>query len=223
MINNNELKNESTLKLERLNKQAMEFSQKKIEILKNITKEHLNMEFSEDELQEIYIRMENDFDNIKNNILVTFNNLFENIIDKQRNGTKKPIEKIYMSFLRTRLLEGRGMFLIEAFDENIFLDDVETNILLDFDFVYESHFNKAKELIELKEKYREYIREEDITMILLESSVKYFIFIADIMVQFINRDITKLQSFKDLNKGKKIEFNIGFYRASAYKICEYEI
>ncbi|MCT4584567.1 MAG: hypothetical protein N4A54_06550 [Peptostreptococcaceae bacterium] len=206
-------------KIKNLCDNANDYAQKKANVLKDFIEKNIKIEFDEEELQTIYLRMEEDFDNIENYIISTFDDLFKEIKEKQLNNEKGIIKYINMSFLKTRLLEEKGVYLIEAFDSNLYLDDVEINKELELEFVYKSHFDKGRKLYSIKDKYTPYVLDEDIKNILLQSSNRYMLFVVEFMKEIL-KDIVKLDSFKKINKEDQLSFTISEYKTTPTLIKE---
>lgn len=201
---------------------ANEYAKKKATVLRDFIEQNIKIEFDEEELQTIYLRMEENFDAIENYIISTFDDLFKEIKEKQLNNEKGIIKYINMSFLKTRLLEQKGVYLIEAFDSNLYLDDVTINKELELEFIYQSHFDKTKELYSIKDKYSPYVLDEDIKNISMHESNRYMLFVVEFMKQIL-KDIVKLDSFKNINKEDNLTFTISEYRTTPTLIKEYKL
>lgn len=209
-------------RIKRLCDNANEYAKKKATVLRDFIEQNIKIEFDEEELQTIYLRMEENFDAIENYIISTFDDLFKEIKEKQLNNEKGIIKYINMSFLKTRLLEQKGVYLIEAFDSNLYLDDVTINKELELEFIYQSHFDKTKELYSIKDKYLPYVLDEDIKNILMHESNRYMLFVVEFMKQIL-KDIVKLDSFKNINKEDNLTFTISEYRTTPTLIKEYKL
>lgn len=217
------LEQDSIRKMEELHRVGREFLNEKRRLLKIISEEFINPELSEVELDEIYKDIELDIDYLENNIIKSFDYLFSNIVNMQRTGLKKNISFINMSFLQTMLLEKKGVFLLEAFDENYFLDNDNINVILDLNCFYKYHFKAFDKVFQNSISHKEYITEDDIHNILIVTSIRYFKIIRNFMYGFIEKNIINLKSFKEMNKNNEIKFVIGLYRGISFEIINYEI
>ena len=119
--------------------------------------------------------------------------------------------------LRTRLLENKGQWRIDLYDEKWFLDKEECSINIDLDFIYEPLFNHMKELSEKKKEYGRTIKEKDIHIIKLREANKYhglaLNIIRDILEKFL-----ECASYKEMKKKEDIVIMAGEYMDAAITI-----
>lgn len=223
-MNNFDMKNKEDLedeKFKRLYKQANDYVEKKVEILNSIVDEYYNLNLKEEEIERISYQMNDNLEDIKYNILNIFDKLFQDINYKQMNENKNTIKYINLSFLKTRLLENKGVFLIEAFDNKFFLDNIKNNVELELNFLYEDYFDNNFE-DELLQKHSFYINKNDLKNIKIDISIKYIVVVANI-IGFLIDDIVKLESFELINKENNMKFLIGEYRAKSFLIYNHKI
>ena len=147
---------------------------------------------------------------IKDEILLNFNKVCENAKNLQNQNLKKEIKFIYISFLRTSLLENKGIYRIELFDENWFLDKEECSINLDFTFIYEDLFKHIDELQEKKKEYGRTITEMDIEKIKLKEGDKYHELIIRIFENMKN-ELMECENFKEMIKNEEFMIFAGEY------------
>ena len=147
---------------------------------------------------------------IKDEILLNFNKVCEKAKNLQNQNLKKEIKFIYISFLRTSLLENKGIYRIELFDENWFLDNEECSINLDFTFIYEDLFKHIDELQENKKEYGRTITEMDIEKIKLKEGDKYHELIIRIFENMKN-ELMECENFKEMIKNEEFMIFAGEY------------
>ena len=162
------------------------------------------------EIPKINKKIEKNEKVIKNEILLNFNKVCENAKNLQKYNLKKKIKFIYISFLRTSLLENKGIWRIDLFDENWFLDKEECFINLDFSFIYENLFNFIEELQEKKKEYGRAITEMDVEKIKLQEGDKYHKLIIRPFGDIINEFI-ECENFKEMNKHEELMIFAGEY------------
>ena len=158
---------------------------------------------------------------IKNQILLNFNKVCENAKTLQNENLKKKIKFIYISFLRTSLLENKGIWRIDLFDENWFLDKEECFINLDFSFLYESLFEHIKELQEKKKEYGRTITEMDIEKIKLQEGDKYHKFVIKILEDIVN-ELIECENFKEMKRHEELMIFAGEYKDEVELLYENE-
>ena len=158
---------------------------------------------------------------IKTEILLNFNKVCKNAKNLQNENLKKKIKFIYISFLRTSLLENKGIWRIDLFDENCFLDKEECSINLDFSFLYENLFNFIEELQEKKKEYGRTITEMDIEKIKLQEGDKYHKFVIKILEDTI-KDLIECENFKEMNRHEELMIFAGEYKDEVELLYENE-
>ena len=181
----------------------------KEKILQEFKDKYVNNRFI-NEIPKINKKIEKNEKVIKNEILLNFNKVCENAKNLQNQNLKKEIKFIYISFLRTSLLENKGIWRIDLFDENWFLDKEECFINLDFSFIYEDLFDFIEGLQEKKKEYGRSITEMDIEKIKLQEGDKYH----NLIMRFFENKINELiecENFKEMNKHNELMIFTGEY------------
>ena len=181
----------------------------KEKILQEFKDKYVNNRFI-NEIPKINKKIEKNEKVIKNEILLNFNKVCENAKNLQNQNLKKEIKFIYISFLRTSLLENKGIWRIDLFDENWFLDKEECFINLDCTFIYEDLFSFIEELQVKKKEYGRTITEMDIEKIKLQEGDKYHKLIIRIFGDIINEFI-ECENFKEMNKHEELMIFAGEY------------
>ncbi|MBU3175849.1 hypothetical protein KPL47_05650, partial [Clostridium estertheticum] len=110
-------------------------------------------------IDEIY---KSDNDVIDGNLVSAFNEVCKQAICLQEKQLKGEIRYIYFSLLRTSILENKGEYRIDLYDENWFLDKQECFINIDLNFIFASTFKYMEELKEKKKEYGRSITDMDI-------------------------------------------------------------
>ena len=181
----------------------------KEKILQEFKDKYVNNRFI-NEIPKINEKIEKNEKVIKNEILLNFNKVCENAKRLQNENLKKKIKSIYISFLRTSLLENKGIWRIDLFDENWFLDKEECFINLDFSFIYEDLFNFIEELQEKKKEYGRSITEMDVEKIKLQEGDKYHKLIIKFFQNIIS-EIIECENFIKMNKQEELMIFAGEY------------
>ncbi|MBU3134566.1 hypothetical protein KPL40_19340 [Clostridium gasigenes] len=178
-------------------------------MITQINKEELLAEFEEkyvanrwvNEFIQIDERYKNNTVAIEENLISKFDSVCKKVRDLQERNLKGEIKYIYFSLLRTSLLENKGQYRIDLYDENWFLDKEEDSINIDLDFIYTSLFKHMEELKEKKNEYGRNITDMDIENIMLQEAEKYHI----LAVEFLKGLIEKFINISSYEEIKKIE------------------
>ncbi|AGX44146.1 hypothetical protein [Clostridium saccharobutylicum] len=188
----------------------------KNKVLKEFQEKYVVDRYKE-EFTKIIEKYKTNREEIKENLTTKFNSVCKEAISLQEKELKGEIRYIYFSMLRTRLLEDKGIWRIDLYDEKWFLDKEECSINIDLDFIYESLFNHMKELAEKKKEYGRTIKEKDIQVIKLREANKYHSFtlylIKDLLKSFLEDS-----SYKEIKKKDDISIMIGEYMDTAMMI-----
>lgn len=163
-----------------------------------------------DTFQKIKKQYKTDREIIKEKLISKFNSVCKEAILLQEKNLKGEIKYIYFSMLRTRLLKNKGIWRIDLYDENWFLDKEECSVDIELDFIYEPLFDQMKLLSMKKEEYGRTIKDRDIEIIKLREVDKYHC-----LALFIIKDILKsfLESveYKEMKKKNDIAIMAGEY------------
>ena len=191
-------------------------------VIKSVNKEEILNKFLEkyagnkwdeefDHIGEIYI-------NNKNAITEDLKSKFASVcklgIYLQEQGLKGEIKYIYFSLLRTSLLENKGEFRIDLYDERWFLDKLECSVNINLDFIYTSFFKHMEDLKEKKKEHARSITDMEIEEIMLQESNVYHILTVEFFRNFID-ELLLVTSFKELKKCEEMKIMAGEFMDAA--------
>ncbi|OOM82376.1 hypothetical protein CLPUN_02540 [Clostridium puniceum] len=191
-------------------------------MLKQINKQELLTNFEEkyvtdkwvDKFLEVDEMYKSDKAAIEENLIITFEEVCKQTITLQEKQLKGGIKYIYISLLRTSILENKGEYRIDLYDENWFLDKEENSINIDLNFIYVPLFDFIKHLKEKKKEYGRNITDMDIENIMLREVYKFHVlaveFLKDIVKKFI-----ETSSYENMKKTKYITILAGEYMDEA--------
>jgi len=181
----------------------------KTNALQDLIKKHI-LPYVEEEIRSIDERYKNDKENIEGELIASFEKLCENAISLQKDGTKGNINYVYISFLRTSIMNNTCTYRLDAYDENWFLDKEECYSLWKPSFIYTSLFSHMEILEEKKIEYGRAITSMDLEKIKFFEAERYHIltveFIREIMPKLIENPL-----FKKMGKTESISILIGEY------------
>lgn len=158
-----------------------------------------------------------DKEKIKENLASIFNSVCKEAILLQEKHLKGEIKYIYFSMLRTRILENKGIWRIDLYDEKWFLDKEECSVNIEFNFIYEPLFNHMKELSEKKKEYLRTIKEKDIESIKLKEADEYHSLALNI-IRDISQNFLECISYKEMKKKEDIIIMAGEYMDATIQI-----
>ncbi|MCY6355718.1 hypothetical protein [Clostridium sp. ZS2-4] len=181
-------------------------------------KEELLMEFQQkyvanrwvDEFLKIDETYKSHRNSIEENLISTFNEVCKQAVYLQEKQLKGEIKYIYFSFLRTSILENKGEYRIDLYDENWFLDKEECSMNIDLNFIFDSNFRHMEELKEKKKEYGRNITDMDIESIILREADKYHILAVEFLKGVIEKFI-ETPFYKEMSKAEDIMILAGEY------------
>jgi len=191
-------------------------------MLKQIDKNKVLREFEEkyvtdkwvDKFLEVDEMYKGDKAAIEENLSLSFDKVCKQAIVFQGKQLKGEIKYIYISLLRTSILENKGEYRIDLYDENWFLDKEETNINIDLNFIYVPLFDFIKELKEKKKEYGRTITDMDIENIMLREVYKFHVLALEFLKGLIENFI-KISSYEEMEKAEDIRILAGEYMDEA--------
>lgn len=163
-----------------------------------------------DNFLEIDEKYKRNIDQIEGDIAQSFEEICKKAISLQTSELKGEIKYIYFSFLRTNIIEDKGDYRIDIFDENWFLDKVECSTRIKLDFVFEFLFSHMEELKGKLNEYSRSISIMDIEEIKLIESDKYKILAEEFLSDIINK-LLEVESYKAMKKSGDILIMVGEY------------
>lgn len=188
----------------------------KNQVLKEFQEKYVADRYKE-ELKKILEKYNKDRESIKENLNLKFQSLCQEAILFQEKDLKGEIKYIYFSMLRTKLLENKGQWRIDLYDEKWFLDKEECSINIDLDFIYEPLFNHMKELSVKKKEFGGTVKEKDIEAIKLKEADKYHSLALNIIRETL-QSFLECTSYKEMKKKEDIAIMAGEYMDAAIQI-----
>lgn len=188
----------------------------KNQVLKEFQEKYVANRYNE-ELKKIIEKYNQDREVIKEKLTAQFNSVCKKAILLQEKQLKREIKYIYFSMLRTSLLENKGQWRIDLYDERWFLDKEECSVDIDLNFVYEPLFNHMKELSDKKKEYLRTIKEKDIEAIKLKEGDKYHSLALNI-IRGILQSFLECTFYKEMKKKEDIVIMAGEYMDAAIQI-----
>ncbi|AJG99816.1 hypothetical protein LF65_03253 [Clostridium beijerinckii] len=191
-------------------------------VIKSVNKKEILNKFVNKYVGDRWITEFNNIDekykNNKNSIQEDLKSQFADVcklgIALQDQGLKGEIKYIYFSLLRTSLLENKGEFRIDLYDERWLLDKAECSVNINLDFIYTSLFKHMEELKEKKKEHVRTITDMDIEELMLLESNLYHILSVEFLRNVIE-ELLEVPSYKELKKSEDIKIMAGEFRDEA--------
>ncbi len=133
-----------------------------------------------------------------------------NIKDMQAKGTKGKIGYITFSMLRTELLEGKNLYLIEASDSNWFFDRKECVAVYDATWAFQFLRKLEGELEQERLRYMNAIPIPYIGKIKLQEAVKFHKYVVSLARYAMPFAVTTSE-FQDIEIEEELEIRVGEY------------
>lgn len=181
----------------------------KNKVLEEFQEKYVDDRYKE-EFKKIAEKYNKDKEKIKENLTSKFDSVCKEAVLLQEKELKGEIKYIYFSMIRTRLLEDKGIWRIDLYDEKWFLDKEECSINIDFDFIYEPLYDHMKELSVKKKEYGRTIKEKDIENIKLREADKYHSLALDVTKDMLE-SLLECTSYKEMKKKEDITIMAGEY------------
>ena len=172
-----------------------------------------------EEFPKIYEKFNEDKEIIKEELILKFKEVCKKAIIMQEQDLKGEIKYIYMSYLRTSLIQNSGIYRIDLYDDKWFLDKEECSTDIDLSFIYEPLSNHMEELLEKRKEYGRTITEMHIEKIKLEEGNKYRNLGIKILESIVN-DFVQCDEYKEMKKNDEISIFAGEYYDEAVLIYE---
>lgn len=188
----------------------------KNQVLKEFQEKYLQDSYK-DNFDKIVQSYDADKKSIKEKLTSAFNMACKEAISLQEKKLKGEIMYIYFSMLRTQLIENKGHWRVDLYDEKWFLDKEECTVAIDFDFIYEPLFSHMRELSEKKKEYLRIIKEKDLEAIKLKEANNYHGIALNIIKAEL-QNFLESPAYIEMKKKKEIFIMAGEYMDAAIQI-----
>jgi hypothetical protein len=157
---------------------------------------------------EEYFQMHKDA--LAQGFIQSFKQLCLKIKEMQAQGEKDKIGYITYSMLRTEILEGRHMYLLEASDSTWFFDRKECQVEYDASWAFQFLDRLESELEKKGKTYMGAITKPDIEKIKLREAGKYNQYVVS-LAQYAMSQATALPEYLDIEREEELEVRVGEY------------
>lgn len=182
----------------------------KEEALDNFLEAHVFDKWLED-LLPIQRVLEEQRVSIEQSFADAFDTVWRQATELQGQGVKGEIQYVYISLLRTSIMENRPFYRIDAYDHNWFMDSVVCMGLWDADFIFAPLFQRMGELEKTKSAYARKVTSMDLARIQQIEAVKYHL----LAVEFMKTRIPELLTsslYHGVKKSPRIRWMVGEFR-----------
>lgn len=164
----------------------------------------------EEEYPKIEEKINKDKEAVKEKIICKFKEVCSKAKNMQEENLKNEIKYIYISYLRTSLMESSGIYRIDLYDDKWFLDKEECSVNIDLSFIYEQLFIHETELQKRIKEYGRTITEMDVEKIKLKEGDKYHKIGIRFLKSIVN-DLVECSEYKEIKKSDEISILAGEY------------
>lgn len=140
-----------------------------------------------------------------------FHELCTQAARQQGQGDKGEIHTIYVSYLRTSIMDNNALYRIDAYDENWFLDITECAVKWDASFIFDPLFKRMDELEVQKSAYARKITSMDIEQIKQMEAIKYHLLAVEFMRSMVPV-LLDVPGYHQMAKSSKFCLLAGEYR-----------
>ena len=159
---------------------------------------------------------------IEENLFLSFEEVCKKVREFQEKKLKGEIKYIYFSLLRTKILEYKGEYRVDLYDENWFLDKKETSVNVDLNFLYVPLFDFMRELKEKKNEHGRIITDMDIEHIMLGEVNKFHVLAVEFLKNIFEKFVT-IPAYEAMGKANDIKILAGEYMDEAEIIYTQEL
>ena len=193
---------------------------KKEEAFEHFIENYVKTESSE-KMQKLKAYSENNKDVLIDEFVESFRRICIKIKDMQDKGKKGKIGYITYSLLRTNIMEGKFVYLIEAFNWMWFFDRIECQEEYDVRWAYVFLDEFEAELVEKSKPYLNKIGMPDIERVKLKEISPYNNVVMELAKEAI-LNASEIKEFSEILKEDVIEIRIGEYKGPSEVIYKKE-
>lgn len=158
---------------------------------------------------------------IEHGLCQTVDTVWRQVSEHQEQGVKGAIHYVYISLLRTGIMENIPHYRIDAYDENWMMDKVECTALWRADFIFEPMFRRMKELEQTKKAYARKITSQDLDRIKQIEAVKYHLLAIEFMKSMVPALLSSSE-YAQIAKSPKISWMAGEFRDHSVRLTRAE-
>lgn len=122
------------------------------------------------EIDEVYNEQQSQIDEA---LAAAFKQLLQQADTLHQQGKKGKVRYIYLSYLRTSIMEERIMYRLDAYDSNWYLDPIECTTQWEPSFIFNPLFRRMKALDQVKKQYARKITAMDLEQMMQIEAIKY--------------------------------------------------
>lgn len=168
-------------------------------------------EFSRLKLMELEQRFRQQIDQFRSEFIESFRQICNQINLMQSRNEKGKIRYITYSMLRTAILDHRPVYLVEAFDQDWFLNPVECQVRFQPDWAWELLYQLSCELDEKRKLYLNRISRAQLKNFILREADQFHRYIIR-LARYAMDQARDLPEFQAIEKESEFEVRVGEYR-----------
>ncbi|OXM85454.1 hypothetical protein CF651_15285 [Paenibacillus rigui] len=150
-------------------------------------------------------------ESIETGLCDTFDTVWIRTAELQKQGTKGDIHYVYISLLRTGIMENIPCYRIDVHDHNWYLDTVDCSALWRADFIFEPLFRRMAGLETAKTAYARKVTPMDLARIQQIEAVKYHLLTVEFMKSMLPL-LLNSSAYRQVAKSPNIRWMMGEFR-----------
>ncbi|MDP4180320.1 MAG: pentapeptide repeat-containing protein [Bacillota bacterium] len=185
---------------------------KKIEALQHFNDNYVK-EKRDQKLKELDEFYNINRDVLAKDILEAFRNVCVKAGKLQLEGIKENIAYISFSMVRVKLLNNDYKYFVDAYNEILYLDEVQCRSYYDASWAFRFLEEFEKELEQSRKLYINKILKSDIEKIKLQDAALYNDYIVK-LATYVMPEAVKIKEYLDLKREEVVDIRVGEYKAS---------
>lgn len=174
-------------------------------------KEHIVQELLEQRLNEVQQIFNQRHIELTADLIATFQQFCQQVLDMQDEEKKADIAFINFSMLRTSILSGSYVYLIEAYSNEWYEDPNKCHFTYDVSWLYSCFALLMASLKQESKKYMSVLNEADAEIAALETLPYFHQFIVA-LVRFAIPDFVESSLYQSIRKSTKVTIRVGEYK-----------
>ncbi|UHA74779.1 hypothetical protein [Paenibacillus sp. 481] len=159
-------------------------------------------------------------ESIEHGLISAFHDLCMQAYEQQEQGIKGDIHYMYISFLRTSMMQQSSTYRFDAYDEQWFLDRTECSKMWQADFIFDPLFRTIDHLERKKGDYARKVTSMDIEHMVQLEALKYHVLVVEFMKSMVPA-LLNCKGFQQMAKSTQLKLFVGEYRDQCELLHEY--
>ncbi|WP_246070686.1 hypothetical protein [Paenibacillus kobensis] len=156
-----------------------------------------------------YIRRQAEIDAA---FLASFDEACRQAVRHQQEGRKGEAAYLYISLLRTQVMEWKAGYRIEVYDGNWFMDREDCSTIWEADFIFQPLFDRMEGLKEQLGQYARKVTVMDIEQLMQLELVSYHAWAVELLKEMVPRLLPSSEWYNRMERSHAFKILAGEYR-----------